>query len=326
MKKVSLVTLILLIALVMTSCGKDSKEVSSNGEKVFKIGISQLSEHPSLDDTRKGFEDGLKELGVNAEIDYRNAQGDIPTSSAIAQKFVKDKVDLIFAIATPAAQSAKQATSNIPILFSAVTDPVKSEIVDDMKNVGGNITGTSDAVSIASQLKMFKEIDSDIKTIGILYNTSETNSEIQIEEVKKLAPEAGLKVVTVGITNVNELPQGIDSIVKKVDALYLITDNTVASSIELVSKSLIENKMVSVSSFAAAVDDGILATNGLDYYELGKQTAEMAKKILVDKEDLSSIPVGTADKTVIKVNKKTLKALGLDLNLKVFKNAVIVDK
>src|SRR5699024_3609003 len=122
--------------------------------------------HPALDDARNGFEDGLKELGINVEIDYQNAQGDIPTATSIAQKFVKDEVDLIYAIATPAAQSAKQSTAEIPILFSAVTDPVKSEIVDDWEAVGGNVTGTSDMAPTEAQLNMFKEIDPTIETIG----------------------------------------------------------------------------------------------------------------------------------------------------------------
>ncbi len=202
-----------------------------------------MADHPALDDARLGFEDGLKELGVNAEIIYKNAQGDIPTSLSIAQKFVKDEVDLIYAIATSAAQTAKQATEEIPILFSAVTDPVKAEIVVDWDNVGGNITGTSDMAPIASQLKMFKEIDPNINKIGILYNTSEANSEIQLEEVKKLAPQEGLEVVAMGVSNANELPQAIDSLLNKVDGgVYGLSDNLIASSIALVSKKLIDKK------------------------------------------------------------------------------------
>ena len=322
-----LITLILIGALVFTGCTSSlGKESSANGEAAYVIGINQLVEHPSLDEARVGFEDGLKELGVNAKVVYQNAQGDIPTSLSIAQKFVKDKVDLIYAIATPAVQSAKQATSDIPILFSAVTDPVQSEVVADWNHVGGNITGTSDAAPTAAQLQMFKAIDPSIKAIGILYNTSESNSDIQINEVKSLAPAEGLEVVTVGITNVNELPQALDSILKKVDALYLISDNTIATSVQLISKTLIENNKISIASFASAVDEGILITNGLSYYELGKQTAKMAKEILVDGKDISDIPVGLAEKTIITVNEKTLEALNLDQNLPVFKDAVKVGK
>lgn len=314
-----LMALVAVSLLVLTGCSTGESEL------VYKIGISQLAEHPALDDARRGFEEGLKELGINAKIDYKNAQGDIANTTSIAQKFVRDKVDLIFAIATPAAQSAKQASSDIPVLFSAVTDPVKAGIVEDWENVGGNVTGTSDMAPTASQLKMFKTIDPNIKKIGILYNTSEFNSEIQIEEVKKLAPTEGLEVVPVGVSNVNELPQAIDSIMKKIDALYIISDNMVASSVELVSKAAIENNMISVSAEETQVKGGMLVTNGLSYYELGKQTAIMAKEILVDKKDISTIPVGVAEKTVTTVNQKTLEALGLDKDLPLFKDAVKVE-
>lgn len=326
-KMVSLVALIMAGMVLVAACGSDNKNIgNASGDNVYTIGINQLSEHPALDDARKGFEDGLQELGVKAKIVHQNAQGEIPNTVMIAQKFAKDNVDLIYAIATPAVQSTKQVTSDIPILFSAVTDPVKSEIVDDWENVGGNITGTSDLADTASQLKMFKEIDPNIKTIGILYNTGESNSAIQIEEVKKLAPSEGLEVVTVGVSNVNELPQAIDSLFKKVDALYILSDSMIAGAVELVSTKLIENKMISVSTEETQVKGGLLVTNGLSYYDLGKQTAAMAKAILVDKKDISTISVGLAEKTVTTVNEKTLELLGLDINLPLFKDAVKVGK
>lgn len=318
----TLIVIILISIIILVGCNANNKK----GDKVLKIGISQLAEHPALDEVRKGFEDELEKLGANVEINYQNAQGDIANTVIIAQNFVKNKVDLIFAIATPAVQSAKQTTTDIPILFSAVTNPVKSEIVENWENTDQNITGTSDMAPTASQLKMFKEIDSNIDTIGILYNTSETNSEVQIEEVNKLAPDEGLKVVTVGVNNVNELPQALHSIIKKVDALYLLTDNMVASSIELISNTTIENKMITISAEETQVKGGALITNGISYYELGKQTAIMAKKVLIDEEDISTIPVEVTKKTVTTVNMKTLEALGLDANLPLFKNAVKVEE
>lgn len=325
-KSIKLIALTMVGMMSLLGCtkGEAANSSSASGEKVYKIGISQLAEHPALDDARRGFEDGLKELGVNAEIDYKNAQGDIANTMSIAQKFSSDKVDLIYAIATPAAQSAKQATSNIPVLFSAVTDPVQSGIVEDWENVGANITGTSDMAPVASQLKMFKEINPNISKIGILYNTSEANSEIQIEEVKSLAPAEGLEVETVGVNNVNELPQALGSLIKKVDALYMVSDNLVASSVELVTKMTIDNNMVTVSAEESQVGGGILVTNGLSYYELGKQTAQMAKDILIDRKDISKIPVGIAEKTITTVNQKTLDALGLDKEMPLFKDAIKV--
>ena len=318
-----LIVLLVISMMILSGCSKDSSQ-EAVGENTYTIGISQLAEHPALNDTRLGFEDGLKELGVDAKIVYQNAQGDIPNSLSIAQKFASDKVDLIFTIATPATQSAKQATSDIPILFSAVTDPVKSEIVADWENVGGNITGTSNRAPVATQLKMFKEIDPSIKKIGVLYNTSESNSEIQLNELKILAPVEGLEIIAVGVTNVNEIAQALDSLLPKVDALYTVSDNLVAASVELVSKKLLENNMISISNEESSVVGGLLITNGLSYYDLGKQTAKMAKDILVDGVDISTIPVEFAEKTNIKVNQKTLEALGLDSNLPLFKDAVKV--
>ena len=311
-------------ALFLTGCSTDSGEVTASGNEDYTIGIVQLAEHPALDDARLGFEDGLKELGIDAKIDYQNAQGDIPTTISISQKFVGDEVDLIYAIATPAAQSARQVSQEIPVLFSAVTDPVEAEIVADWDNVGGNVTGTSDMAPTAEQLEMFKELDPSIETIGVLYNTSESNSKVQLEEVERLAPEIGLEVRAVGVNNINDIAQAIDSLLSKVDALYALSDNLVASSVELVSHKLIENNMISVCAEESQVGGGILITNGLSYYELGKQTAQMAKEILVDKVAVSDIPVGLAENITVTVNENTMKALGLDENLPLLKNAVKV--
>ncbi|HLR21102.1 MAG TPA: ABC transporter substrate-binding protein [Tissierellaceae bacterium] len=319
-----LILLVVILSMTLVACTSGTNSINNDDNII--IGISQLSDHPALDDARQGFEDGLKELNIDAEIVYQNAQGDVPTSLSISQKFVEDKVDLIYAIATPAAQSAKQSTDEIPILFSAVTDPVAAEIVDDWDNVGGNVTGTSDMAPTSSQLKMFKKIDPDIGTIGILYNTDESNSEVQIEEVKKLAPEEELKVVTKGVNNVNDIPQSLDSLLSKVDALYIVSDNLIASSIELVSNKLIEKNMISISAEESQVGGGILLTNGLSYYELGKQTAEMAKRILVDEENISNLPVEKAEETLIKVNEKTLKELNLDTDLPIFKDATKISE
>ncbi|WMM23817.1 ABC transporter substrate-binding protein [Tissierella sp. MB52-C2] len=326
MKKLKISKLLSLTVasiMILSGCNANvSKPSNTSNEKVYKIGISQLADHPALDDARKGFEDGLKEFNVNAEIDYQNAQGDIPTTVSISQKFVKDKVDLIYAIATPAAQSAKQATSEIPILFSAVTDPVIAELVDSIEKPGGNITGTSDASPMDRQLQLFKDLNSNIKKIGIIFSTSEPNSQIQVEMAKELAPSIGLEIVEVGISNISDIPQAVDSIVKKVDGIYTITDNMVASAINIVSEKAISNKLITVAAEDSHVNGGILITDGISYYELGKQTAKMAKEILVDGKTPSDIPSQTATNTKKVFNKETLKSLGLDENNNVFNDAI----
>jgi len=341
MKKISKILVLLLVGImILTACGSTDNQVIGNDnienidtnevkedieDTVYKIGISQLTEHPALDDARRGFEDGLKELGVNVEIDYKNAQGDIANTVSIAQKFVSDGVDLIFAIATPAAQSAKQASTEIPIIFSAVTDPVQAELVDSMEVPGGNITGTSDASPMDRQLQLFKDLDSNIKSIGIIFNTSEANSHVQVEMAKEIGKEIGLEIVEVGISTINDIPQAVDSIVKKVDGIYTITDNMVASAINVVSEKAIENKIITVGAEDFHVNGGILITDGISYYELGKQSARMAKEVLVDKKDIANLPAEVSTNTEKAYNKNTLNALGLDENNAVFKDAKAID-
>ena len=309
--------------LALTGCG--TKAAVSDKES-FTIGITQLAEHPALDDARRGFEDGLKELGVNAEVLYQNAQGDIPNSLTIAQKFVNDEVDLIYAIATPAAQSAKQVTSDIPVIFSAVTDPVQAELVDSVEAPGGNVTGTSDASPMDRQLQLFKDLDSNIKKIGIIYSTSEPNSQVQVDMAKELADDMNLEIVDVGITTINDIPQAMDSIIDKIDAIYTITDNMVASAINVVAEKALENNMVTVGAEDSHLSGGILITDGISYYELGKQSARMDKEILVDGKAPADIPAETASTTSKVFNEETFKSLGLDSKNIAFKDATKFEK
>ncbi len=290
-------------------------------DKTFVIGISQLVEHPALDDARRGFEEGLKELGVNAEIQYQNAQGEIPNAATIAQKFTSDGVDLIFAIATPAAQSAQQVTTEIPIVFSAVTDAVEAGLVKSNENSENNITGTSDAAPMDRQLALFKALNPEAKTIGILYSTSEANSMIQVETAKEIGKGLGLEIVEVGISTLNDLPQAADSLVKKVDGIYTLTDNTVATSVNVVAEKAIEAGLITVAAEDAHVKSGILVTDGLSYYELGRQSAVMAKSILVDGKKPAELPVEHAKNTTKVYNAQTLSGLGLDVGNQAFEGA-----
>ncbi|NMB08023.1 MAG: ABC transporter substrate-binding protein [Tissierellia bacterium] len=321
------IVLILTITLLLTACSNAStQEKITQGKSKFIIGINQLAEHPALDDARRGFEDGLKELDIDVEINYQNAQGDIPTATTISQKFVKDKVDLIYTIATSSAQSAKQATEEIPILFSAVTDPVEAELIESMENPGGNITGTSDASPMDKQLQLFKDLDENIRKVGIIFNTSEPNSQVQVEMAKELAPSMGLEIIAMGISNINDIPQTVDSLAKKVDGIYTITDNMVASAINVVSEKANAKGLITVGAEESHVSGGILITDGISYYELGKQTAQMAKKILVDGESPANVPSETARNTKKVFNKNTLKALKLDENNEIFKDGIKITK
>lgn len=325
MKKFSKVVLLVLATMmVLTGCSLGSG-ARAEDDIQFEIGIIQLAEHPALDDARLGFEDGLKELGVDAKVSYQNAQGLIPDTLTISQKFVNDGVDLIYAIATPAAQSAKQVSSGIPVLFSAVTDPVEAELVESMENPGANVTGTSDLSPMDRQLQLFKDLDDNINKVGIIYNTSEPNSQVQVDLAKELAPAIGLEIVEVGISNINDISLALDSIINKVDALYTITDNMVASSIGLVANKALENNLITIGGEDSHVKGGILMTDGISYYELGKQTARMAKEILVDGKSPSEISSETAINTSKVFNEETLNLLNIDKDNKAFEDATKID-
>ncbi|MHD0316141.1 ABC transporter substrate-binding protein [Fusobacterium sp. THCT1E2] len=315
--------LIMMVLMFLVVAGV--KTNAQEGKK-FKIGISQFAEHPALDDVRKGFEDELKSLGVNADITYKNSQGDTGVAGVIAQKFVSDKSDLIFGIATVSAQAAKQSTDNIPVLFSAVTDPVNSQLVKAMDKVGGNVTGTTDATPMEKQLGLFQKINPKIKKVGIIYNTSESNSEIQVANAKEIGVKLGLEIRAVGVNNINDIPQAVNSMISKVDGFYTITDNIVASAINLISMAANERGMVTVGAEEAHVKGGILLTDGLSYYELGRQTGRMAKEILVDGKKPEDMPVETLANTTKVVNEKTMKNLKLNKELPVFEGAEFIEQ
>lgn len=316
---VKLFILMVVGSLVLVGCTASAGGEEDESDK-FIIGISLLTDHQALNDTKDGFIEELENLGIDAEIKLQNAQGEIPNTISIAEKFVGDDVDLIFAIATPAAQSAKQVTSEIPIVFSAVTDPVESELVDSMESPGGNVTGTSDlAQNMREQLQMFKDIDPDVKNIGIVFNTSEENSRIQVESAKEIAKDLGLEIMEVGVDVISNIPQAVDSIINRVDGFYTITDNMIASSINIVANKAIEHNLITVGAEGSHVDGGILISNGISYFDLGKQSARMAEKILVDGLYPSDLPAEFANKTSSVVNLDTLEALGLDKNSEIFK-------
>lgn len=326
-RRILSIVLICVLVIGLAACSDAEKTQKNNpdgSEKVYKIGLVQLMEHIALDDARTGFIEKLDELRINYELDYQNAQGDIAVARTISDKFVSNGVDLIYAIATPAAEAASGATPDIPILFSAVTDPVSAHLVESIEKPGGNVTGTSDAADIKLQLSLYKKIDPNIKTIGIIYTLDEVNSLVQVEEVKKIAPEFDLEVETIGISNISDLPQSSESLIKKVDAMYIVSDNKIASSIALLSDLMIENNMISICAEESQVAGGVLLTNGMKYKDLGAQTAVMAKRILVDGESPANIAVEKSTNVSTVVNKNTLETLGLDPNLEVFKNAELI--
>ncbi|OFI06722.1 ABC transporter substrate binding protein [Clostridium acetireducens DSM 10703] len=312
-KKVTFLMSCLLTLSLFGGCASNNKDIS---KKKFKIGISQIVEHPALDASRKGFLDGLKskgfEEGKNLEIDYQNSQGDIPAAQTIAQKFVSEKDDLIFAISTPSSQAAFNTTKDIPIVITAVTDPVKAGIVKSLDKPSTNVTGSIDKVPIENQFKLIKELLPSAKNIGILYNTSEANSDVQIKEAKQFAPQFGLNIITSGITTTNDIPQSLNAIINKIDALYVPTDNMVVSSLSLISNKCNEKNIPIIGAEKAHVESGALITNGIDYYDLGVETGILASEILKGKKP-TEIPIHTVKNTKIFINESALKKLNIKI-------------
>ncbi|WP_346888674.1 ABC transporter substrate-binding protein [Clostridium sp. UBA1056] len=301
---------------LLTGCSKNNNDKLSDSNKDIKaIGITQLVEHPSLDKARDGFikalEDNGYKDGENIKIDYQNAQNDMPTTQMIANKFVSDKKDLIYAISTPSAQAAYNATKDIPILMTAVTDPVAAGLVKSIDKPERNVSGTSDYISIDKNLELIKMFIPDAKTIGVLYNTSEVNSKIQVDTLKEYASKNNYKVVEKGVSSSMEISQAMSSLVGKIDVLYVPTDNLIVSSMPIVSKIATNNKVPIISSEDGSVKSGALACQGIDYEKLGYKTGELAVKVL-NGEEISNIPVTMLDETQIIVNEDTLNSLSLE--------------
>ncbi len=327
MKKIMF--LVMMLSLILIGCG-DKKEEAKTGvdtastetktnDKVYKIGITQIVSHQALDKAREGFKDALEEAGIKAEYDEQNAQGDVTIANTIANKFVTDKVDLVFAIATPTAQAVSNATSDTPILFSAVTDPEAAGLVKP------NVTGSSDKVDIDQQLALLREISKDAKKIGFLYNSSEENSLVQLEEIKKVAGKYGFEIVEQGISSANELPQAIDKMLTQVDALYLPTDNLISSSSALIAEKANAAKIMTFAAESGMLENGIFITKGIDYYQLGKEAGKMAAEILKDGKKPSDLPYKISETVEIAVNKQTLEQLGIKLPEDVMSKAKFIE-
>lgn len=306
-----------LAALAGAGCSKSSTVVENTSkEETVKVGIIQIVVHDALDASRNGFLDALKENsyveGKNLEVDYKNAQDDKQMAQTIATGFKNDKKDLIFAIATPSAQAAYNATKEIPIVITAVTDPVDAGIAQSMEKSGTNVTGTSDDVPIAPQLDLIKKVLPDTKTVGVIYNTSEPNSVLQVRRLKDAAAKVGLAVEEVGVTNVNEVNQVLPVLLAKIDVLYVPTDNTVASAYALVNKLALDSKVPVFSAEEAGVTSGSLMSAGIDYYQLGKEAGLKAVEVLKGAKP-TDVPITTIAEPTIAVNTKTAAALGITI-------------
>lgn len=293
-----------------------AEAAAASDDTVYKIGVIQLVEHAALDAANKGFIDGLDEAGIKYEVDQQNAQGDQTACDTIASKLVNDGNDLILAIATPAAQAVAGKTTDIPILVTAVTDPATSGLVASNEAPGGNVSGTSDLTPVKEQIALLTELLPEAKTVGILYCSAEDNSVFQADIAKKEIEAAGLDWKEFTVSSSNEIQSVVESMVGKVEAVYAPTDNMIAAGMTTVAMVANENNLPVICGEAGMVEAGGLATFGIDYYNLGKLTAEQAVKILKGEAATADMPIGylTADQCEFAGNDETAATFGIDLS------------
>lgn len=321
--------------LLLAACGNSSepKDMGKNddGKKMVKIGIAQYANHPSLDGARKGFLQALKDAGyeenVNLQVDFHNAQGDMNNNLTIAQKLVGDKNDLILAIATPTAQAVAKATKDIPVLFTAVTDPVASKLVDSLEKPGGNVTGTRDTNpdAIKKTMETIKKFFPEARKIGVIYNSGEQNSVVNIANVKQVLQEGGLETVEAAVTNSSEVKQAADSLVGRADIIYLTSDNTVISALSSVVSVANDKDIPLFCESSESVGEGAFASIGFQYYDLGYTTGKMAVEVLKGASP-ADIPVQFSEKLDLMINPKAAEAQGITLTDEMTQGAILIEK
>ena len=322
------VTAVLTAGIIAGCGGGGGQKKTEDGKKMYKVGIVQLVEHNALDAANKGFVDGLKkrgyEEGKNIEIDRQNAQADQSNLANISQRFISNKANLICAIATPAAQTVANATKDIPIVGTAITDYVSAKLVKSNEKPGGNVTGTSDMNPIKEQVDLLMKFCPNAKTVGVIYCSSEVNSEVQVKAMKEYAESKGLTVKVATISTVNDIQQAAQSLVSKVDAFYAPTDNVLASAMPTLLSVTDPAKKPVICGEENMVKAGGLATYGIDYYKLGLQTGDMGADILDGKKKPADMPIQTAKDLKASVNKKSADALGVKIPDDVMKSAEII--
>lgn len=305
---------VIMAALVLTGCSNNS----SAADKTLNVGILQIVPHGSLDAARKGFKEELnKEIkqhdkSIKVKYNYQNAQGDQSNLNSMAQQLTQKKNDLILGIATPSAQALAKKTKTTPIVVTAVTNLKSAGLVKVDRKPNTNVTGTKDLGPVDKQVKLLTTLTKGDKPIGVLYNSSEENSVLQIKKVKTYAKNHNLKLNIVSVTSTNDVASALSSMSGKVSGIYIPTDNLMASSMKTVGKKAKEAKLPVVTGSIEMAEDGGTATYGINYNDLGKQTAKMAYKILIDKKKPQDMPVETSHTLRLYVNKDNAKALGIN--------------
>lgn len=315
MKKWITTGLLTASLLALAACG-ESNNASEGNDGSKTVGVLQLVEHGSLNAAYEGSKEGLAEAGYtegeNLTIEYQNAQNSQDNLKSMSERLVNANPDLLLGIATPAAVSLANETTDTPIVVTAVTDLVGAKLADSNEEPGRNITGTSDMVPIEQQINLLLSIVPDAKTIGIMYNAGEANSKIQADLAEEALKAAGVDVKVLTANTTNDVQQVTTSLAKDVDGIYIPTDNTFASAAAIVGEVAKETKTPIVAGSVEQVDDGALATYGIDYKSLGIQTGKLAAKILDGDAEPATTPVETAENLELVVNEEMAAALGID--------------
>lgn len=299
--------------------GGTAASAKPDAKKVYKIGISQIVEHPALDATRQGFLAALKDNGLvekdNLEVDYQNAQNDMSNNTTIAQKFAADKKDLVLGIATPSAQALAQAVKDAPVMFTSVTDPLGAKLVSSLEKPGGNVTGVMDQhpEEITKLMDFIAAEFPKIKTVGTVANEGEQNSQISVKRAEDALKKHNIKVVRASAANSSEVKQAAESLVGKVDAIYVNKDNTVVAALESVIQVAEKNKLPFFAGDVDSVKRGAFATYGYEYYDIGYTTGKMAVEILKNGKKPGDLAVKFPDKLDLYLNLKAAKAEGVEV-------------
>ncbi len=312
------------IVLILAACGgkdessdsaaDDKDEDKAGTEEKYTIGVTQIVEHPSLDAAFEGFQKAIEDAGLNVEYDKQNAQNDNSSNSTIANNLAGAGVDLIFANSTPSAQAAASATQDIPIVFTSVTDAVAAELVASNEEPGGNVTGTTDnhPDAIPNTMKFLKE-KLNAKKVGMIFNSGEQNSRLQVDNVKEILADMDMEVVEASVATSADVKQAAESLIGSVDSFYIITDNTVVSALESVISVANDNKIPMMVGEFDSVKRGGLGAYGFEYYDIGYEAGEMAVKILKGEETPESLPVQLPQNLKLVMNEEAANEIGLKI-------------
>lgn len=312
---------IAVAALTLSACSSTPDAGSDDAAKdSYTIGISQYVQHPALDASAAGFKQAFADAGVEVKWDEQNANGDQSTAVTIAQGFASSNADLVLAIATPSAQTAAQAITDKPILFTAVTDAVEAQLVESNEAPGSNVTGTSDLAPFDDQLALLQEIAPEAKKVGIVYASGEVNSQVQVDAVTEAAKPLGLEIVTKTVTTANDIAAATEAL-GDVDAIYVPTDNMVVAGIASLVQ-VAEDKQIPVfGAEAGTVEGGAVITLGIDYTKLGYQTGQMALKVLQEGAGTATMPVEVSKEFSYVVNEEAAKRMGVTIPAEILEKA-----